>query len=101
MKKQNIIEKKKLPEITNNFSIATSPLSKEKHSKTLPPNLSKLNLAPEQERLHVAVRVRPLHVVTELGHENIIEVEKDLITVKSDLHHDLKTRYDIVLSNSS
>lgn len=47
------------------------------------------------------MRVRPLHVVTELGHENIIEVEKDLITVKSDLHHDLKTKYDIVLSNSS
>jgi hypothetical protein len=40
-------------------------------------------------------------VVTELGHENIIEVDKDQITVKSDLSHDLKAKYDIVLSNSS
>jgi len=56
---------------------------------------------PEQEKLQVAVRVRPLNLVTELGHENIITVENDLITVKSDLSHDSKAKYDIVLSNSS
>jgi len=55
----------------------------------------------EQERLQVAVRVRPLNLVTELGHENIITVENDLITVKSDLSHESKVKYDIVLSNSS
>jgi len=47
--------------------------------------------------LQVAVRIRPLNVVTELGHENIITVDKDFVTVKSDLSHESKVKYDIVL----
>ncbi len=97
MKRPSISKNGKMPEMAA-ISTVAPPLSTV-DSKTLPTNF-KINL-PEQERLHVAVRVRPLHVVTELGHENIIEVDKDQITVKSDLSHDLKAKYDIVLSNSS
>lgn len=54
----------------------------------------------DRERLHVAVRVRPLHPVTELGHENTITVRENFISVKSDLHHDMKTKYDIIMHHN-
>lgn len=47
----------------------------------------------------VCVRVRPLHPEIELGHEHIVtSTEKDL-TVKSELHHDVKSQFDAVLQD--
>jgi hypothetical protein len=51
--------------------------------------------------LQVAVRVRPLHPQIELGHEHVIQTFEKHITVKSDLHHDLKATFDVVLDEYS
>lgn len=51
----------------------------------------------KSERLKVAVRIRPLHQITELGHEHTISVSGNIVTVKSDLHHDVIAKYDTVL----
>ncbi len=49
------------------------------------------------ERLQVFVRVRPLHPEIELGHEHIITSTEKELTVKSELHHDVKSQFDVVL----
>ena len=49
----------------------------------------------------MAVRVRPLNGETELGHEHIItSTEKD-VTVRSELHHEIKSSFDFVLQDQS
>lgn len=49
----------------------------------------------------MTVRVRPLHGVTELGHEHVISCFDRQISVKSGLYHDLKTSFDQVLDEVS
>ena len=51
--------------------------------------------------MKVAVRVRPLHPVTELGHEHVITTFDRQISVKSGIHHDLKTSFDKIMDESS
>ena len=48
------------------------------------------------------MRVRPLTLDTELGHEHIITAQGDKeLTVKSELHHELKSTFDSVLLDQS
>ena len=47
------------------------------------------------------MRVRPLHPKIELGHEHVIQTFEKHITVKSDIHHDLKAAFDVVLDEYS
>jgi len=64
------------------------------------PFISKAAEAPrENERIKVAVRIRPLHPRTELGHDNIVTIEPNLRTlrVKSGIYHDMRSTYDTLL----
>lgn len=47
----------------------------------------------------VCVRVRPLHPEIELGHEHIISSTEKELTVKSELHHDVKSQFDVILQD--
>jgi hypothetical protein len=52
--------------------------------------------------LQVAVRVRPLHPELELGHGHVIISNGNTqLTVKSELHHDLRSAFDHVLLEKS
>lgn len=66
--------------------------------KYIRPKATQHNL---QERLQVAVRVRPLHPSSELGHEHVITTFDRQISVKSGIHHDLKTSFDRIMDEST